>query len=144
MGEFYQGLISCIVAIVRLQAALAGDHFELRDRKLYLEGVHNSFTTKSFPTRATFDVIFMFALDVEEFGNDVSTAWAIMDPDGRTVELPPENFALPSEAPGVITGWYRILPFVDFQFVEAGVHEVQFRVDGSIVGTLSLNIDLET
>lgn len=129
---------------MRVQAALLGDHFEVRDEKLYLDGVHNTFTTTSFPTRASFYVIFMFELDVEEFGKEVSTAWAIMDPDGRTVELAPEPFTLPSEAPGVITGWYRIIPFVDFRFVEAGVHEVQFRVDGAIVGKIPLNIDLKT
>ena len=64
---------------MRLQAALLGDHFEFRDEKLYLDGVHNTLTTTSFPTLASFHVIFMFELDVEEFGKEVSTAWAIMD-----------------------------------------------------------------
>ena len=122
---------------------MLGDKIEFRDGKLYLDGVHNTFTTGSFPTRASFYVIFMFELDVEEFGKEISTAWLIMDPDGRAVELAPEAFTLPSTTPGDINGWFRILPFVDFQFVEAGVHEVQFRVDGAIVGTIPLIVNQE-
>ena len=122
-------------------AVLAGEHFEFRDGKLYLNGIINTFDAASFPTRVSFDALFLFALEAEDFGKTVLSDWTLVGPDGQEFQGPTEEFTLPIQAPGVITGWHRILPFKGIGIVGPGTYELRLRVDGVEMATMPFNVN---
>ncbi len=135
----------CVVAVVklsamRMQAALLGDKIEFRDGKFYLSGVSNDLASPAFPAKASFDVIFMLELDIEDFGREVSVECVTVDPDGRTVAIPPDSATLPTGAPGEATGWFRIIQFREFQFAEPGTHEILLMLNNEEAGRMALNL----
>lgn len=122
-------------------AVLAGEHIEFRDGKLYMNGVINTFDAASFPTKVSFDALFLFALEAEDFGTTVLSDWILVSPDGQEVQGPKEEFTLPIQPPGVITGWHRILPFRGIKIVDPGTYELRLRVNGVEMATMPFNVN---
>ena len=145
IGEAAQPLSICIMPFgynldMKPTAVLAGEHFEFRDGKLYLNGILNTFTAESFPAIAVFDALFQFALDAEDFGETVLSDWVLVGPDGEEAQGPEQEFTLPVQAPGVITGWHRILK-CQLGIKEPGNHELRLRVNGNVVATIPFNMN---